>query len=67
MLQGRRVDPNEAMNLIWAQITYFKNADFLMGVSTGNQEISEEVYQGVGLSSQHAYSVLSVSEMEGNK
>ncbi|KAI6658518.1 hypothetical protein LOD99_15318 [Oopsacas minuta] len=67
MLRGKRVDPKEAKDVIWSQILHFESSQFLMGVSTGNREISEDIYTAVGLSQYHAYSVLSVCDMEGNR
>ena len=67
MLRGEHVDPREAKNVIWSHIVYFNTSGYLMGVSTGNKELSEEIYLAAGLSQNHAYSILSISEMEGNR
>ena len=67
MLRGDGVDPSEAKNVIWSHIVYFNNSGYLMGISTGNKDLSKEIYSGAGLSQNHAYSILSISEMEGNR
>ncbi|XP_061165136.1 calpain-D-like [Saccostrea echinata] len=62
--QKRDVDPN----LIWAKLLSCRESGFLMGVSCGgNDKTEDKVYKRKGLLAQHAYSILDVKDIDGNK
>ncbi|XP_059144813.1 calpain-15-like [Physella acuta] len=62
---GVEVDPD----IIWAKLLSCRELKFLMGAScgSGNMNANEEDFSSVGLRAKHAYSILDVQDLEGNK
>ncbi|CAG0891864.1 unnamed protein product [Darwinula stevensoni] len=56
-------------DLIWAKLASSREAGFLIGASCGggSKNVSEEEYKRMGLSSSHAYSVLDVQIVGGER
>ncbi|CAG0891863.1 unnamed protein product [Darwinula stevensoni] len=71
LLQPSSQAPEDALepDLIWAQLVSSREAGFLMGAGCGaeSRNIREEEYNHMGLSSRHAYSVLDVQDIGGER
>jgi calpain-15 len=63
--------PNENLdrNLIWARLLSSRSAGFLMGISCGgsNVDVQKSTYKRMGLKPKHAYSLLDVKDVQGNR
>lgn len=59
----QRIDPE----MVWANLLSFHTAGYLMVAGTGVSDISKEEYKKVGLSSNHAYSVLTLDDTNGSR
>eukprot|EP00112_Aurelia_sp_Birch-Aquarium-sp1_P002218 Seg1238.1 transcript_id=Seg1238.1/GoldUCD/mRNA.D3Y31 product=Calpain-D protein_id=Seg1238.1/GoldUCD/D3Y31 len=73
MLKIRPGEPAEGpidSDLVWARLLSSRDAGFIMGASCGgdvDDELLIESYKTVGLQAQHAYSVLDVRDVGGNR
>jgi len=63
-----RLDTIDAdSDLIFARLVSFRQSGFLMGASCGNSEQNPQLFSGVGLRMNHAYSLLDVRIEHGHK
>ncbi|KAJ9577900.1 hypothetical protein L9F63_025238, partial [Diploptera punctata] len=53
------------IDLTWTKLLSYHSSGFLMGISCGKREATEQQYEDIGLQLHHAYSILDVKDVHG--